>query len=128
MAARRTLAAGSARAAKPTLGSGRPDYPVAALEMGAVRRDLSRRQGIAERQSALVAAAADGPDGTAVPGLSEFCGLYVVEELADLFDHRRLSRHPHRRQPADATPKRAARATALRRASRTATTSGARRL
>ena len=27
-----------------------------------------------------------------------------MEQLADLFDHRRLSRHPHRRRSADASP------------------------
>ena len=50
----------------------------------------------AERRSAGVAVAADGPHGAGVSGLCEFRGLHRVEQLADLFDHRRLSRHPHR--------------------------------
>src|SRR6266853_1284976 len=60
MAARRALAAGSARAAKPairfSLGSGRPHDPAAAFEMGATWRDLCGRPRAAERQFAGVAA------------------------------------------------------------------------
>src|SRR5713226_1886577 len=67
MAARRTLAAGSAGAAELALGSGRPHHPAAAFEMGAVRRELSGRTRAAERRSAGVAAIADGPAGTGVP-------------------------------------------------------------
>ena len=81
-----------------TVGSGRSDDPAAAFEMGAARRHLSRRQAAAERRTAVVAAAADGPDGAGVPGLSEFRRLYRVEQLADLFNHGGLSRHPHRRR------------------------------
>ena len=51
----------------------------AALEMGAVRRDLSRREAAAERRHAGVAAAADGPDGTGIPGVCEFRRLHRVE-------------------------------------------------
>src|SRR5450759_6032128 len=128
MAARRTLAAGSARAAEFTVGSGRSDDSIAAFEVGAVRGDLPGRQGAAIRQSAGIAAIADGPHGTGVSGLSQFRGLYRVEQLADLFDHRRLSRHPHCRQYADASPADADRATALQRARRAAATAGARGL
>ena len=79
------------------MGPGRPDHPASALEMGAMGRHLSGRPRAAERQSAGVAAAADGAHGTGIPRLSEFRGLYRVEQLADLFHHRGLSRHPHRR-------------------------------
>ena len=41
---------------------------------------------------------ADGPHRTGVSGLCEFRRLHRVEQLADLFDHRRLSRQPHRRR------------------------------
>src|SRR2546423_2276315 len=132
MAARRTLAAGSARGTKPrivfSLGSGRSHDPAAALTMGAAWRDLSGWPRAAERQSAGVAAIADGPHRAGVSGLSKFRCIYRVEQLADLFGHRRLSRYPHRRQPADASSFRARRATAVRRAPRIAATLGARRL
>src|SRR6266446_5707751 len=124
MAARRTLAAGSARATQPrivfSLGSDRSLDPAAALKVDAAWRDLSGPEAIAERQSAGVAIIADGPHRAGVSGLSEFRGLHRVEQLADLFDHRRLSRHPHRRQPADAAPDRAGCAIAVRRAPRIA--------
>src|SRR5664279_2567308 len=100
MAARRALAAGSAGAAKFTVGPGRSDDSIAAFEMGAVRHDLSRRPGTAERQSAGLAAAADGPHGAGLPGLSQLRGLYRMEQLADLFDHGGLSRDPYRRRAA----------------------------
>ena len=96
-----------------SLGPGRSDHSTAALEMGAVRRDLSRRQGVAERRTAGFAAAADGPHRAGVSRLSEFRGLYRMEQLADLFDHGRLSRHPHRRRAADAAPLGAGRAIAV---------------
>jgi lytic murein transglycosylase len=67
-----------------------------------------------------------GRMGPAISGLSEFRGLYRVEQLADLFDHRRLSRHPHRRQPADAPSGRAGRAAAVQRVARVAAAVGAR--
>ena len=126
MAARRTLATGSPGAAKPPLGSGRSDDPASALEMDAARCHLSRRQGIAERQPAGIAAVADGADGTGIPRLCEFRRLYRMEQLADLFDHRRLSRHPHRRCAADAASRGAGRATAVQRAARVAAVAGAR--
>ena len=62
-----------------TLGSGRSDDPVAALEMGAARRHLSGRQGAAERRTAGLAAAADGPHRAGVSGLCQFRGLHRVE-------------------------------------------------
>src|SRR3954451_19519255 len=102
MAARRTLAAGGTRAAELTLGSGRSDHPASAFEMGAAWRDLSRWAGAAERQSSSLAAIADGPHGAGIFGLSEFHSVYRVEQFADLFDHRRLSRNAHRRRAADA--------------------------
>ena len=49
MAARRTLAAGSAGAAEFAVGPGRSHHQASALEMDAVRRHLSRRQGAADR-------------------------------------------------------------------------------
>ena len=52
---------------------------LAALEMGAVRRHLSRRQAAAERRHAGLAAAADGPHRAGVPGLCEFRGLHRME-------------------------------------------------
>ena len=52
----------------------------------------------AERRHAGLAAAADGPHRTGVSGLREFRRLHRVEQFADLFDHRRLSRQPHRRR------------------------------
>ena len=55
------------------------DHPVAALEMGAARRHLCRRPAAAERQSAGLAAAADGTDGPGVPRLREFRGLHRME-------------------------------------------------
>ena len=61
------------------LGPGRPHHPIAALEMGAARRDLCRRQAAAERQSAGLAAVADGTDGPGVSGLREFRGLHRME-------------------------------------------------
>ena len=69
-----------------------------------------------------------GRTGPAFPGLSQFRGLYRMEQLADLFDHRRLSRHPHRRRTADATSLRAGRAAAVQRTPRAAAINGARRL
>src|SRR5882724_1560679 len=105
MAARRTLAAGSARDAQPrigfSMGPGRSHDPAAALKVGAAWRDLSGRPRAAERQPSRVAIIAGGPRRAGVPGLSKFCVLHRVEQLADLFDHRRLSRQPHRRQPAE---------------------------
>src|SRR6266567_2169752 len=101
MAARRTLAAGSAGGTKPrivfSLGPGRSHDPATALKMGAAWRDLSGRPRATERQSAGVAVIADGPHRAGVPDLSKFRCIHRVEQLADLFDHRRLSRHPHRR-------------------------------
>src|SRR5713101_5163442 len=127
MAARRTLAAGSARATQPrivfSLGSDRSLDPAAALKVDAAWRDLSGREAIAERQSAGVAIIADGPHRAGVPGLSEFRCIYRVEQLADLFYHRRLYRHPRRRCAADASSLRAGRAAAVRRAPRIAATS-----
>src|SRR5258708_39756119 len=111
MAARRTLVAGSAGAAKSPLGSGRPDHSTAEYEGGATRRHLSRRQGAATGQSGGVAVAADGPDGAGLSGLSEFRGLHRMEQLADLFDHGGLSRHPHRRRSPDVAALGADRAT-----------------
>ena len=128
VAARRAVAAGSARAAGPAMGPGRPDHPASALEMGAMGRHLSGRPRAAERQSAGVAAAADGTHGTGIPGLSEFRGLYRMEQLADLFHHRGLSRHPHRRCAADAAAASAGRAIAVQRTARDAAVAGARRL
>src|ERR1700730_18950937 len=125
MAAWRALAAGSTRAAKSTLGSGGSHDPATAFEMGAVWRDLSGRPRAAKRQSAGVVAVADGPHGTGIFGLSQFRRLYRVEELADLFHHRRLSRHPHRRRAADAPSGGADRATAVQRTPRAAATIGA---
>ena len=72
------------------------------VEMGAARHHLSRRPAAAERRHAGLAAAADGPHRAGVPGVREFRRLHRVEQFADLFDHRRLSRHPDRRRPADA--------------------------
>src|ERR1700736_2361321 len=126
MAAWRALAAGSTRAAKSTLGSGGSHDPAAPFEMGAVWRDLRGRPPAAKRQSAGVVAVADGPHGTGIFGLSQFRRLYRVEQLADLFDHRRLSRHPHRRRAADAPSHSPGRATAIRRATRAAAIPGAR--
>ena len=87
----------------------------AALEMGAVRRHLCRRKAATQRRHAGLAAAADGPHRTGVPRLREFRRLYRMEQLADLFDHRGLSRHPHRRRSADAAADRAGGATAVQR-------------
>src|SRR5712691_721378 len=124
MAARRTLAAGSARGTKPrivfSLGPGRSHNPAATLKMGAAWRDLPGWPRAADRQSAGIAAIADGPYRAGVPGLSKFRCIHRVEQLADLFDHRRLSRHPHRRQPANASSLRAGCAIAVRRAPRIA--------
>src|SRR5260221_14660397 len=108
MAPRRTLAAGSSCAAKFCLGfslePGRSDDPATALEMGAAWRDLSGQPRATERQSSGVAAIADGPRRAGISSLCEFRGLHRMEQLADLFGHRRLSRYPHRRQPTDASP------------------------
>ena len=100
----------------------------AARKTRAARRHLSRRPRAAERRHAGLAAAADGPHRTCVSGLREFRRLHRVEQFADLFDHRRLSRQPHRRRPADAPAIRAGRATAAQRAERAAAASGARGL
>ena len=72
----------------------------------------------AERRPAGLAAAADGPHRAGVSGLCQFRRLHRMEQLADLFDHRGLSRHPHRRRAADAAPGGAGRATAVQRAAR----------
>ena len=69
-----------------------------------------------------------GRTGTSVSGVREFRRLHRVEQFADLFDHRGLSRHPHRRRPADAAAIRAGRATAAQRAERAAAAVGARGL
>ena len=61
------------------LGSGRPHHPVAALQMGAARRDLSRRQGPAVGRIAGLGAAADGPHRTGVSRLRQFRCLHRVE-------------------------------------------------
>jgi membrane-bound lytic murein transglycosylase B len=120
MAARRTLAAGSARGTKPrtvfSLGSGRSHDPAAALKMGAAWRDLSGRPRAAGRQPAGVAAIADGPHRAGVSGLSKFRCIHRVEQLADLFDHRGLSRHPHCGHGTYAAPRRAGSPTILQRA------------
>ena len=94
------------------VGAGRPDDQAIAREIRATRRHLSRRPAAAERRPAGLAAAADGPHRPGVPGLCEFRRLHRVEQLADLFDHRRLSRQPHRRRRPDAASLRAGRATA----------------
>ena len=70
-------------------------------------RDLSRWTTVAERRHAGLIAAADGPRRAGVPGLCEFRRLYRVEQFADLFDHRRLSREPHRGCAANAAAIRA---------------------
>ena len=98
-----------------SVGAGRPHGQAVARKIRAARRHLSGRQAAAERRHAGLAAAADGPQRTGVSGLCEFRRLYRVEQLADLFDHGRLSRHPHRRRAADAAAIRAGRATAAQR-------------
>ena len=47
-----------------------------------------------------------GRTGPAFLAYAEFRRLHRVEQLADLFDHRRLSRHPHCRRTADAASRR----------------------
>ena len=69
-----------------------------------------------------------GRMGPAFLAYAEFRRLHRVEQLADLFDHGRLSRHPHRRRAADAAPVGAGRATAVQRAEGAAAIAGARRL
>ena len=80
------------------LGPGRSHRQTVAREIRAARRHLSRRQAAAERRHAGLAAAADGPHRAGVPGVCEFRRLHRVEQFADLFDHRGLSRHPYRRR------------------------------
>ena len=60
--------------AQPAMGSGRSRYPIAAREMGGLRRDARRRPAAAGGQSAGVVAVADG---TARPGFSRLSNFQV---------------------------------------------------
>ena len=88
---------------------------------------LADGRAAARRQSARVAAVADGAARTRLPRLREFPDLSAVEQLAGLFDHGGLSRHPHRRR-AGAASRLAAAGARLRRHEGDANHAGARRL
>jgi lytic murein transglycosylase len=76
---RRAMAAGSAGAARPRVGPGRPHHPASSRKMGGVGRDIPRRPRGAERQSAGLVTVADGAKRSGLSGLPELRRLYRVE-------------------------------------------------
>ena len=83
MASRRTVAGGNPAAdgfgVRFSLGPDRPLDSIAALEMGAARRELSGRPRAAERRHADRGAVANGPQWAGVPRLCQFRRLHRVE-------------------------------------------------
>ena len=67
--ARRAVADRSARAGESAVGPGRPRHPIAALEMGVIRRHAGRRPRAAGRRPARFATLADGTARTRLSGL-----------------------------------------------------------
>jgi len=134
MAARRTLAAGSARGTKTSLrpfpwDQAEPDDPAAALKMGAAWRDLSGRPRATERQSAGVAIICRwGRMGPAFLAYQNFAAYTEWNNSLIYSITAGYLAHPHRRQaPPMLAPLRDDCAIAVRRASRIAATIGARR-
>ncbi len=70
----------------------------AALAVGRMGHSVSRRQRRSRGRHDRVAAAAHGAQRAGVPRLPELRYLHGVEQLAELRDDRRLSRHAHRRR------------------------------
>ena len=104
MAARRAVA-GSARARN--LGSTFPwdqadlTIKMPRVEMGAAGCDVCRRQTVAERRSAASMLLRWWPHPPGVSAYANFAAYTEWNNSRNLFDHRRLSRSPHRGRRAD---------------------------
>ena len=97
--ARRTLAAGSARARQDAVAGSRSRHLSSGVAMGSLGRARGARQ--VAGQHASRAHPADGTARPGLPGLSEFQGLHRLEFGLRLFDHGGLFRHAARRRAGD---------------------------